>query len=211
VACPADEAECRQLLTTAFEQNHPVAVRYPRGSGVGVAVPAHLEALPYGKGEIRRRGRGVAILAFGTLLYPGLKAAEALNATVVNMRWAKPLDVELLLPGGARTRRWSRWKRAASWAARAVRCWKPCRPRGKNLCVLPGPADVFIEHGDPAKLLALQGLDAAGMEASRPVGCLGRSLPGKVVTWLRARAQGRVRVEMRSDMRRCFKAKLAGG
>ncbi|MDO9159243.1 MAG: 1-deoxy-D-xylulose-5-phosphate synthase, partial [Burkholderiaceae bacterium] len=80
VACPADEAECRALLTTAFEQNHPVAVRYPRGSGAGVSVPSSLEGLPYGKGEVRRRGEGVALLVFGTLLSPALQAAEALNA-----------------------------------------------------------------------------------------------------------------------------------
>ncbi|MFT6591647.1 MAG: 1-deoxy-D-xylulose-5-phosphate synthase, partial [Rhodoferax sp.] len=97
VACPADENECRQLLCTAFAQDHPVAVRYPRGVGAGVVVQTSLDALPYGKGEIRRSGPGVAILVFGTLLYPALEAAQALNATVVNMRWAKPLDVALLL------------------------------------------------------------------------------------------------------------------
>ncbi len=97
VACPADERECRQLLSTAFEQNHPVAVRYPRGAGAGIATEAGLQGLPYGKGEVRRQGKGLAILAFGTLLYPALAAAEKLGATVVNMRWAKPLDTELLL------------------------------------------------------------------------------------------------------------------
>ncbi|HRM50189.1 MAG TPA: 1-deoxy-D-xylulose-5-phosphate synthase, partial [Alicycliphilus sp.] len=97
LACPADERECRQLLTTAYEQDHPVAVRYPRGSGAGVAPLASLEGLPFGKGEVRRQGRRIAILAFGTLLYPALQAAEKLGATVVNMRWAKPLDAELLL------------------------------------------------------------------------------------------------------------------
>ena len=97
VACPADENECRQLLSTAFAQNHPVAVRYPRGAGAGVTPQASLEGLPFGKGEVRRTGRGIAVLAFGTLLHPALAAGEALDLTVVNMRWAKPLDVELLL------------------------------------------------------------------------------------------------------------------
>ncbi|MEO7107600.1 MAG: 1-deoxy-D-xylulose-5-phosphate synthase, partial [Rhodoferax sp.] len=92
VACPSDENECHQLLSTAFAQNHPVAVRYPRGAGAGVAVRAGLETLPFGKGEIRRTGKGIAILAFGTLLHPALEAANVLNTTVVNMRWAKPLD-----------------------------------------------------------------------------------------------------------------------
>ena len=84
IACPADEAECRQLLTSAFEQDHPVAVRYPRGSGAGVVPKAAMTAIPFGKGEIRREstraaasgGNRVAILAFGTLLYPALAAAE---------------------------------------------------------------------------------------------------------------------------------------
>ena len=168
VACPADEAECRGLLTTAFQQNHPVAVRYPRGSGMGVDVPTHLEPLPYGKGEVRRTGQsGVAMLVFGTLLGEALKAAEALDATVVNMRWAKPLDTELLaamaqthttlvtveegcLMGGAGS--------AVLEALQTLRVQKPV------LCL--GLRDVFIDHGDPAKLLALQGLDAAGMETS---------------------------------------------
>ncbi|MBP8101362.1 MAG: 1-deoxy-D-xylulose-5-phosphate synthase, partial [Burkholderiaceae bacterium] len=105
LACPADERECRQLLSSAFEQDGPVAVRYPRGAGAGVATEPGLAALPFGKGEIRRARaggpdgsrKGIAILAFGTLLYPALQAAEKLGATVVNMRWVKPLDVELLL------------------------------------------------------------------------------------------------------------------
>src|SRR5690606_5596333 len=105
LACPADANECRKPLTTAYQQDHPVAVRYPRGAGVGAAVEPGLQALPYGKGEVRRlrKGgpeaacKGVAVLAFGTLLYPALQAAERLNLTVVNMRWAKPLDVALLL------------------------------------------------------------------------------------------------------------------
>ena len=96
VACPADEAECRQLLTTAYMQDHPVAVRYPRGSGVGVAPASDLVPLPFGKGEIRRRGRQVALLAFGSMLVPALEAAENLDATVANMRFVKPIDRELI-------------------------------------------------------------------------------------------------------------------
>ena len=97
VACPADEDECRKLLTTAYQQDHAVAVRYPRGAGVGRAIEAGLQTLPFGRGEVRRQGRKVAILAFGTLLYPAMQAAEALDATVANMRWAKPLDEALVL------------------------------------------------------------------------------------------------------------------
>ena len=181
MACPADERECRQLLSTAFAQDNPVAVRYPRGSGAGVTPLAGLDSLPYGKGEIRREHQPVeaasgpstapapriAILSFGTLLYPALEAAETLNATVVNMRWAKPLDEELLrdvaqrheaivtleegaIMGGAGS--------AVSEALQAAGIVRPLLQLG-----LP---DVFIEHGDPARLLSQQGLDAAGIRAS---------------------------------------------
>ena len=167
IACPADENECRKLLTTAFEQNQPVAVRYPRGAGAGVEPEGGLKALPFGKGEIRREGKSIAILAFGTLLYPALQAADKLNVTVVNMRWAKPLDIELLLKvaashealvtveegaimGGAGS--------AASEALQAAGVLKPLLQLGLK--------DEFIEHGDPAHLLALQGLDAVGIESA---------------------------------------------
>ena len=167
VACPADERECRQLLSTAFAQDHAVAVRYPRGAGVGVQPLADLSELPFGKGAVRRQGQRIAMLAFGSLLYPALQAAERLGATVVNMRWAKPLDTELLLQiasshealvtieegvvmGGAGS--------AVAEALAAAQIAKPLLQLG-----LP---DAFIEHGDPARLLALQGLDAVGIEAS---------------------------------------------
>jgi 1-deoxy-D-xylulose-5-phosphate synthase len=168
LACPADEGECRQLLSTAYAQNHPVAVRYPRGAGVGASVPTSLEALPYGAAELRRTGKsGLAFLAFGSLLHPTLQAAEALDATVVNMRWVKPLDMRMLqevaqnhtrivtveegcIMGGAGS--------AVSEALQAMAC-------SRELLQL-GLPDVFIEHGDPAKLLAMQGLDAVGIERS---------------------------------------------
>jgi 1-deoxy-D-xylulose-5-phosphate synthase len=167
IACPADEAECYRLLSTAYAQDHAVAVRYPRGAGVGAALPDDLEGLPFGKGELRRQGRRVAILAFGTLLQPALVAAEALDATVVNMRWAKPLDRELLLEvarshelivtveegaiaGGAGS--------AVLEALQAARLPLPVLQLG-----LP---DRFIEHGDHGKLLSGLGLDAAGIERS---------------------------------------------
>ncbi|MEY4425911.1 MAG: hypothetical protein RL535_209 [Pseudomonadota bacterium] len=171
IACPADENECRQLLTTAFEQNHPVAVRYPRGAGAGVTVDASLTALPYAKAELRRevknQNRKIAILAFGTMLQAALEAAEKIDATVVNMRWVKPLDVEMVkliglthdvlvtveegaIMGGAGS--------AVGEALQTLGLLKPLLQLG-----LP---DVFIEHGDPAKLLSMQGLDAGGIEAS---------------------------------------------
>ena len=167
VACPADENECHQLLCSAYEQDHPVAVRYPRGAGAGVAVAPGLQALPYGKGELRRKGHRIALLVFGTLLYPALEAAGDLDASVVNMRWAKPLDIELLLQvagqhdalvtieegsvlGGAGS--------AVGEALQAAGLAKPILHLG-----LP---DQFIEHGDPARLLSAIGLDATGISRS---------------------------------------------
>ncbi|MFN4351817.1 MAG: 1-deoxy-D-xylulose-5-phosphate synthase [Hylemonella sp.] len=167
VACPADERECRQLLSTAFEQNHPVAVRYPRGAGAGVAPLPGLESLPYGKGEVKREGKGIAILAFGTLLYPALAAAEKLNATVVNMRWAKPLDVALLLKVAASHEALVTLEEGAVMGGAGSAVGEALQAAGvlKPLLQL-GLPDVFIEHGDPARLLALQGLDAAGIQAA---------------------------------------------
>ncbi len=167
MACPADERECRQLLTTAYEQNHPVAVRYPRGSGVGVAPLEGLEGLPYGRGEVRREGRRVAILAFGTLLYPALQAAERLDATVANMRWAKPLDTELLLRLARTHEALVTVEEGAVMGGAGSAVCEALNAAGITLPVLQlGLPDVFIEHGDPARLLALQGLDAAGIEGS---------------------------------------------
>ncbi|MBN9340408.1 MAG: 1-deoxy-D-xylulose-5-phosphate synthase [Comamonadaceae bacterium] len=164
LACPADERECRQLLTTAYEQDHPVAVRYPRGSGAGVAPLAGLEGLPFGKGEVRRQGQRIAILAFGTLLYPALAAAETLDATVANMRWAKPLDTELLLSLAATHEAIVTVEEGAIMGGAGSAVCEALNAAGVTRPVLQlGLPDVFIEHGDPARLLALQGLDAEGI------------------------------------------------
>jgi 1-deoxy-D-xylulose-5-phosphate synthase len=167
IACPADENECRQLLTTAYNQDHCVAVRYPRGAGAGVPVQSDLQALPFGKGEIRREGKRIAILAFGTLLYPALQAGEALDATVVNMRWAKPLDTELLAKIAATHDALVTVEEGAvmGGAGSAVLEALQELQQPKPVLVL-GIGDVFTEHGDPVKLLAELGLDAAGIQAS---------------------------------------------
>jgi len=172
---PADENECRQALTSAFRQDHPVAVRYPRGAGVGVAIDSGLAELPWGKAELRRSsskamtvgGPRIAMLCFGTLLHPALKASEALDATVVNMRFVKPLDVDMVLEmarthdaivtveegcimGGAGS------AVAECLAANAV-----------SVAMLHiGLPDQVLEHGDPQKLLAQCGLDADGIQKS---------------------------------------------
>ena len=172
VACPADENECRQLLTTAFEQEHPVAVRYPRGAGVGVAVQPGLQGLPFGKAELRRRRLGaakggIAILAFGTLLYPALAAAEKLDASVVNMRWAKPLDTALLLEVAAAHEALVTLEEGAVMGGAGSAVCEALQAAGLVRPVLQlGLPDRFIEHGDPGRLLALAGLDAAGIEQS---------------------------------------------
>ena len=164
VACPADEAECRQLLTTAYQQNHPVAVRYPRGAGVGTVPASDLQPLPFGKGELRRQGQRIAILAFGTMLYPALEAAEALDATVVNMRWAKPLDIELLLQVAHSHEALVTVEEGAVMGGAGSAVLEALQAAGVVRPVLQlGLRDEFIEHGDPAKLLSLQGLDAAGI------------------------------------------------
>jgi 1-deoxy-D-xylulose-5-phosphate synthase len=175
VACPADENECRKLLTTAFGQDHPVAVRYPRGAGAGVAVEPGLSPLPFGKAEVRRQRtgasdnacKGVAILAFGTLLYPALQAAERLNATVLNMRWAKPLDTALLLQVAAQHEALVTVEEGAVMGGAGSAVAEALQAAGlvKPLLQL-GLRDEFIPHGDPGQLLALQGLDAGGIEAS---------------------------------------------
>jgi 1-deoxy-D-xylulose-5-phosphate synthase len=165
VACPADENECRQLLTTAYHQDHCVAVRYPRGAGVGVPVQAGLHELPFGKAEVRRKGQGLAILAFGTLLYPAMQVGEALNATVVNMRWAKPLDTELLAEIAATHEALVTVEEGAimGGAGSAVLEALQTLQQTKPVLVL-GIPDEFTEHGDPVKLLAELGLDAEGIQ-----------------------------------------------
>lgn len=179
MATPADERECRQLLTSAYEQDHPVCVRYPRGAGVGVEPLDDLSALPFGKGEIRRQSQAarqgengstqprIAILAFGTLLYPALQAAEHIDATVANMRWVKPLDVELVRELAASHDVLVTLEEGCIAGGAGAAVSEALSAAGLTLPVLHlGLPDQFIEHGDPAKLLALQGLDAAGIERS---------------------------------------------
>ena len=177
VACPADEAECRLLLSTAFAQNGPVTVRYPRGAGVGIQPGTGLETLPFGKGEIRRRsGQGrssedfrpkLALLAFGCLLYPALEAAETLDATVMNMRWAKPLDEALLLEIAQGHDVLVTLEDGCIMGGAGSAVLECLQAHGITLPVLQlGLPDAFIEQGEQAKLYQLQGLDANGILAS---------------------------------------------
>ena len=167
LACPADERECRQLLSAAYAQNHPVAVRYPRGAGVGAEPLPGLDPLPFAKGEIRRQGRRIAILAFGTLLHPALQAAEKLDATVANMRWAKPLDENLLRELASSHEALVTIEEGCIAGGAGSACAEALNALGITRPILHlGLPDTFIDHGDPARLLALQGLDAAGITAA---------------------------------------------
>jgi 1-deoxy-D-xylulose-5-phosphate synthase len=167
IAAPSDEAECRRLLTTAYRHAGPSAVRYPRGVGPGAPIAAELDAMPVGKGVLRREGGKVAILAFGSMVATALAVAGKFDATVADMRFVKPLDRELVrqlaethdhlvtleentVMGGAGS--------AVAEALADLGMVKPVLHLG-----LP---DRFVEHGDHAVLLARCGLDAVGIELS---------------------------------------------
>jgi 1-deoxy-D-xylulose-5-phosphate synthase len=167
VMAPSEENECRQMLTTAYHYPGPAAVRYPRGAGVGAAMQQELASIEIGKGEIRRHGKGIAILAFGSMVTPSLGAANELDATVANMRFVKPLDVELV-------------KRLAREHDCIVTVEEGCVMGGAGSAVAEalasegivkpvlhlGLPDKFIDHGDPGLLLASVGLDAKGIAAA---------------------------------------------
>ena len=167
VMAPADENECRQMLNTAFGLATPSAVRYPRGTGPGVVVQKNLQTIPVGKGEVRREGSKVAILAFGSMLTPALQAAEQLDATVVNMRFVKPLDEELVLKL-ARAHALLVTVEENTIQGGAGSAVAECLARhGVNVPMLHlGLPDEFLEQGDPVQMLVDCGLDANGIASS---------------------------------------------
>jgi 1-deoxy-D-xylulose-5-phosphate synthase len=167
IMAPGDESECRSMLTTGFLHNGPAAVRYPRGAGPGVKVKQALTALAIGAGEIRRKGRGVAILAFGAPLTAALAAGETLNATVANMRFVKPLDEDLIAEL-ARTHELLvtvEENVLRGGAGAAVNEFLAIAGFGVAILNL-GLPDRFVEHGEPKQLLAECGLDAEGIRRS---------------------------------------------
>ena len=172
VMTPADENECRQMLYTALQQPNPTAVRYPRGAGTGVATVKQMTEIPVGRGEIRRqstapKGSRIAILAFGTMVAPALAAAEALDATVANMRFVKPIDAELLRELAQTHDAFVTVEEGCVMGGAGSACVESLLADGVVLPVLQlGLPDSFIDHGDPAKLLAECGLDGAGIEKS---------------------------------------------
>ena len=166
---PADEAECRDLLTTAFKQNHPSAVRYPRGAGIGAAVGKELKELPLGKGEIRRASTAksspkVAILAFGTLLYPALEVAEVFDATVANMRFIKPLDTDLVCELAKTHDLIVTLEEGAIGGGAGSACLEALSAAGIEVpSLVLGLPDRFVDHGDHALLMKECGLDVEGI------------------------------------------------
>jgi 1-deoxy-D-xylulose-5-phosphate synthase len=164
---PADENECRQMLSTAFHLDTPSAVRYPRGRGPGAALQKNFLTLPVGIGEVRRAGSKVAILAFGSMLAPALQAAEQLDATVANMRFVKPLDEKLVLKL-AREHALLVTVEENTVMGGAGSAVAECLARhGISIPVLHlGLPDEFLEQGDPVQMLADCGLDAIGIAQS---------------------------------------------
>ena len=167
VMAPADENECRQMLYTAFSLNTPSSVRYPRGAGPGVAIEPRMRAIPLGKGEIRRDGRRIALLAFGSMLQPALEAAEELNATVANMRFVKPLDDALVLQLALSHDLLVTIEENTVQGGAGSAVVESLLQQQVTTAVLQlGLPDRFIEHGDPAQMLVECGLDKAGILAS---------------------------------------------
>ncbi|RTZ62671.1 MAG: 1-deoxy-D-xylulose-5-phosphate synthase [Gammaproteobacteria bacterium] len=167
VMAPADENECRKMLSTAHSIDGPTAVRYPRGGGPGVAVEKTLETLEVGKAEIRKRGKGVAILAFGTMVAPAEKVAEKLDATLVNMRFVKPLDEQMVEKMAKSHTLLVTIEENVIQGGAGSAVAETLSARGLNTRLLQlGLPDQFIEHGTQAELLADCGLDAAGIERS---------------------------------------------
>ena len=171
VMTPADENECRQMLYTAFRMNGPVAVRYPRGTGPGVAIQQSMQMLQLGKGELRRKAgdhsRRVAILAFGAMLQPSLQAAEALDATVANMRFVKPLDEELVLELARDHDLLVTVEENVVMGGAGSAVLEALQHNRIEIGVLQlGLPDHFIDQGDPQVQLAACGLTADGITAS---------------------------------------------
>ncbi len=164
IMAPADENECRQMLYTGFLLKGPASVRYPRGNGPGVTVEKDMKALPIGKAEVKRAGHKLAFFAFGTMVTPSLANAEELDATVINMRFVKPLDEEMILEIGAThdllvTVEENAVQGGAGSAINEVLLANKISKQVLNI----GLPDRFIEHGSREEMLEDAGLDKAGI------------------------------------------------
>ena len=164
VMAPADEAECRKMLSTAMSLDGPSLVRYPRGGGTGAVPETNLDTLPVGKGEIRRQGKEIALLAFGSLVPAALAAGEELDATVANMRFVKPLDAELIVELAGNHSLLVSIEENAVIGGAGSEIERVLAERGLNVPVLRlGLPDRFIDHGEQGQLLAELGLDKDGI------------------------------------------------
>jgi 1-deoxy-D-xylulose-5-phosphate synthase len=164
IMAPADENECRQMLYTGFQHQGPAAVRYPRGTGPGVAVEATMQTLPIGKADVVKRGNGVAILAFGSSLEPAVEVATQMGASLVNMRFVKPLDAELITEM-AHTHKLLvtvEENAVAGGAGSAVNELLAAAGIDVNILNI-GIPDRFIDHGSRQDCLVMAGLDARGI------------------------------------------------
>jgi 1-deoxy-D-xylulose-5-phosphate synthase len=171
VMAPSDEDQCRKMLTTAFRHDGPAAVRYPRGAGPGAAIDPALTALPIGKAQVRRESRRrkhrLAILAFGAPLTAALEAGETHDATVVDMRFVKPLDLELVLALARDHEAFVTVEENVIAGGAGSGVVEALAAAGVELPVLMlGLPDAFLDHGDPAFLIAQVGLDAKGIAAA---------------------------------------------
>jgi 1-deoxy-D-xylulose-5-phosphate synthase len=164
VMTPADEAECRRMLSTAYALDCPSIVRYPRGGGTGAAPETNLDTLPLGKGEIVRQGKNVALLAFGSLVPAALAAGEELDATVINMRFVKPIDSELIVELAGNHSLLVSVEENATIGGAGSEVGRVLTERGLNVPLIRlGLPDRFIDHGEQGQLLADLGLDKAGI------------------------------------------------
>ncbi len=164
VMAPANEAECRRMLSTAYTLNGPSMVRYPRGGGTGALPAMNLDPLPVGKGEILRHGKDIALLAFGSLVPAALAAGEELDATVANMRFIKPLDAELIVQLAGNHSLLVSIEENAIIGGAGAEIERILAERGLNIPVLRlGLPDRFIDHGEQGQLLAELGLDKDGI------------------------------------------------
>mgnify|MGYP001205023505 FL=1 len=164
IMAAADEAECRKMLSTAFSLDCPSAVRYPRGGGTGTVPEATLETIPVGKGEIRRHGTGVALLAFGSLVPAAVAAGEVLDATVANMRFVKPIDAELVADLAGNHSLLVSIEENAVIGGAGSEIERVLEERGLQVPLLRlGLPDRFIDHGEQGQLLAELGLDMDGI------------------------------------------------
>lgn len=165
IAAPSDENECRQLLYTAYQHPGPAAVRYPRGTGAGATINPQMELLPLGKGVIKREGKQVALLSFGTLLTNAQIAADNLNASLCDMRFVKPLDTELVEKMAASHELLVTLEENAIAGGAGSAVSEYLHSLGLNLPVLQlGFADEFVDHDSQKQQLAKQGLDSTAIE-----------------------------------------------